>query len=147
MAFRDFVMEGWLLQKQLVRPYHMSLLQYVILRSLAKPGRSLPSQLASELGISPPAITVLVAGLEERGWAKRSALRDDRRTVQVTLTPKAKRTLGAIEAHRTAVMRRSLESIPVENRQAFAEMLQGLTLRLRSERVPEPLERASGVRP
>jgi len=56
------------------------------------------TELARMLGVEAPTVTRLVKQLEEAGWVKRRALKDDARCKLMQLTPKAKKIMARIDA-------------------------------------------------
>ena len=134
-AFRDVVTEGWLLQKQLAHRRGLSMAQYMLLRDIARRGSARPSELAEEFGVSPPAMTILIGGLESRGWVRRTRTGNDRRAVRVVLTGKARRVLDAVESRRARTMRSAIAPVPSERRKELARTLEVIGTRLRAERV------------
>lgn len=54
-----------------------------------------PSELASQLGVTPASVTQLITGLEARGWVDRHGDASDRRAVRVRLTPQGREMLDS----------------------------------------------------
>ena len=71
----------------------VSVLEHGSLYELSSaPDRRLPmAELADRLGLSPSATTRLVDRLEERTWVRRESPRENRRTVNVIITPDGRR--------------------------------------------------------
>jgi DNA-binding MarR family transcriptional regulator len=71
----------------------VSVLEHGSLYELSNaPERRLPmAELADRLGLSPSATTRLVDRLEERAWVRRESPRENRRTVNVIITPDGRR--------------------------------------------------------
>lgn len=71
----------------------VSVLEHGSLYELSNaPERRLPmAELADRLGLSPSATTRLVDRLEERTWVRRESPRENRRTVNVIITPDGRR--------------------------------------------------------
>jgi DNA-binding MarR family transcriptional regulator len=71
----------------------VSVLEHGSLYELSNaPERRLPmADLADRLGLSPSATTRLVDRLEERTWVRRESPRENRRTVNVIITPDGRR--------------------------------------------------------
>jgi long-chain acyl-CoA synthetase len=65
----------------------LSLPQYRLLGHLAEAAGAVSSALAGRLQVSRPSITAIVDGLEARGLVERRACHDDRRRVELHLTP------------------------------------------------------------
>ena len=103
----------------------LSLPQYRILGLLTE-GSSMSSALAERLAVRPPSITAVVDGLVGRGLVGRRHAEDDRRRVDLVLTPKGQKLLAganqAVDA-RLAEIAGSLESAELTRR-----ALEGLAL-------------------
>lgn len=65
----------------------LSLPQYRLLGHLDEAAGTVSSALAGRLQVSRPSITAIVDGLEARGFVERRACADDRRRVELHLTP------------------------------------------------------------
>ncbi len=63
----------------------LTLGQYLALRSIARESLT-AAELARRAGVSGPAVSQLVAGLEDSGWVARSRADDDRRRQQLALS-------------------------------------------------------------
>ena len=62
------------------------------------------SEVSDAFGVTPPTVTQLVNGLEERGYVRRAADPDDRRAVRITLTDRGEDVLNkALDAHFAAL--------------------------------------------
>jgi DNA-binding MarR family transcriptional regulator len=76
--------------------------QLTLLSALARLGPSTPGELAAAEAVKPPSITRIVNALEESQLVERIVVSDDRRSVRLRLTPKARRLLQSIRDQRTA---------------------------------------------
>jgi DNA-binding MarR family transcriptional regulator len=76
--------------------------QLAVLSALARLGPSTPGELAAAEAVKPPSITRIVNVLEESQLVERIVVSDDRRSVRLRLTPKARRLLQSIRDQRTA---------------------------------------------
>ncbi len=76
--------------------------QLAVLSALARLGPSTPGELASAEAVKPPSITRIVNVLEGSQLVERMVVSDDRRSVRLRLTPKARRLLQSIRDQRTA---------------------------------------------
>lgn len=78
--------------------------QYRVLGLLMKAGPHSMSEIGRNLYISKPSMTTLADTLIESGWAVRHNNPDDRRVINLTITPKGKKHLQqAFEIYRTDV--------------------------------------------
>lgn len=76
--------------------------QLAVLSALNRLGPSTPGELAVAEAVQPPSITRIVNALEENQLVERMVVSDDRRSVKLRLTPKARRLLQTIRDQRTA---------------------------------------------
>ena len=76
--------------------------QLAVLSALARLGPSTPGELAAAEAVRPPSITRIANALEESQLVERVVVSDDRRSVRLRLTPKARRLLQSIRDQRTA---------------------------------------------
>ncbi len=52
-----------------------------------------PTQIAKEFNITPATVTAQIDKLVKKGWINRTSCKNDRRVVNITLTPKAEKEL------------------------------------------------------
>ena len=76
--------------------------QLAVLGALNRLGPSTPGELATAEAVQPPSITRIANALEENQLVERIVVSDDRRSVKLRLTPKARRLLQSIRDQRTA---------------------------------------------
>jgi DNA-binding MarR family transcriptional regulator len=76
--------------------------QLAVLSALNRMGPSTPGELAAAEAVQPPSITRIVNVLEENQLVERMVVSDDRRSVKLRLTPKARRLMQTIRDQRTA---------------------------------------------
>ena len=55
-----------------------------------------PTEIAKEFNITPATVTAQIDKLVKKGWIKRASCKDDRRVVNITLTPKAQNELDGV---------------------------------------------------
>lgn len=95
---------------QLLRGYGVSPSQYEVLRVLRAAGAEglACSQVGSELLTPDPDMTRLLDRLEQKGWTARARSLDDRRRVQVRLTPAGQKLADSldrvVQRHHAAVL-------------------------------------------
>lgn len=75
----------------------LSLAQYRVLGHLAEVDTAAASALAGRLEVSRPSVTALIDGLEARGLVERRGCAEDRRRVELRLTPAGARALRAAD--------------------------------------------------
>jgi DNA-binding MarR family transcriptional regulator len=79
-------------QQRAFEPLGVSPMQGFAMFSIAQ-GVDQPSGLALVLDASPPGVSQLLSGLEERGWLRRELDPDNKRRVRILLTPQGKSVL------------------------------------------------------
>jgi DNA-binding MarR family transcriptional regulator len=82
--------------------------------------------LGEALGLTKSTISRLVDQIERRGWARRTAGRDDARERLVELTAEGRRTADEIASRRAERMAQILERIPQGDRPAVLAALDAL---------------------
>ncbi len=75
---------------------------FPVLMSLLDRGTATVSQLASQEGVRPPSMTVLLGQMESDGLIRKGPLPSDRRCVQVSLTPRGAATARRARQQRLA---------------------------------------------
>jgi DNA-binding MarR family transcriptional regulator len=89
--------------------------QLAVLSALNRLGPSTPGDLAAAEAVQPPSITRIANALEENHLVERMVVSDDRRSVKLRLTPRARRLLQTIRDQRTAwLAERFLELTPAQ---------------------------------
>src|ERR1700682_1184022 len=86
--------------------------QLAVLGTLNRMGPLTPGELAAAEGVQPPSITRIANALEERRLVERAVVNDDRRSVQLRLTPKARRLIQTIRDQRTAWLAERVAKLP-----------------------------------
>jgi DNA-binding MarR family transcriptional regulator len=81
-----------------LKPNEMGLLFHIKHSSGASGGVKV-SELSSHMHVTSPSITQLVTNLEERGYVARTMDREDRRSVNVSITEKGNEVTQQAEAH------------------------------------------------
>lgn len=85
-----------------------------------------------------PTLTRVLIRMEKEGLVKRTAVADDRRYVNVTMTPKALKTLRQVQEIGQRVFERALEGVSAADVDAVTEILK----RIRGNLERSPYERA-----
>ncbi len=99
------------------------------------PGASL-SDVADEVGVSPPAMSKLIDGLVERGLVERTAQANDRRRVELVASAEGRKALERVRMAVQARVAERLASLTPTQRSAIAEAMAALDAALA---VPEVL--------
>lgn len=108
------------------RPPHPTALQVQAAGVLWQHGPLTLSELASRLGVTPPAATALVDKLETMYWVERVRDAADRRVVWVRLTPEVSTVVENAVRNRVAQLQRFLEEMPEAEREPFVRNLKRL---------------------
>lgn len=96
-ALRQVMTEGALLRRQYLATSGVTFGQYVVLQRVRADPAVRSSQLARELGVSRPTMSILLRALERKGWVTRTIASTDRRGQVVGLTPMAERLLATVD--------------------------------------------------
>lgn len=125
--YREFLREA----TQALEQVDLELFEYDVLSALRRQGRpySLPATaLARATGLSGGAMTNRVDKLEARGLVKRQRDVQDRRGVDVSLTPRGRRKIDAAIQLRLDVADESLADMSPAERTRLAELLRKVCL-------------------
>jgi len=96
--------------QQYLSEIDLTMVQAQVLRLLHLQSLS-TGELASELGISPPAVTQLTDRLIRKRLIERRAAPADRRSVMVALTPKGRRAIDRFREKRGDIIRAALDCL------------------------------------
>ena len=112
------------------------------LRRVGHPYRMSPGQLAEALMVSPGAMTSHLDRLEKRGLVQRHPNAQDRRGIQVELTPEGRKTWD--EAVEVAAAKESMvaDSLDAEQKATINDLLKRLMLYFESVEGPAPTKSA-----
>jgi DNA-binding MarR family transcriptional regulator len=123
----------------------LSLSQWNLLQTLWELGSAGMNVLAEELRLTQSTLTRVVDGLEKKNLAVREAAKQDRRRVEVQLTPAGEALFQELESRIRASCREILALLPSQERelalaglQALAKATQRWVDRQRSERKNTP---------
>ena len=95
----------------------------VALSLLSAHGPLTVGQLASELGLTLPTVSGIIAEVEQAGFVERSPDPADRRRTIVSLVPQHNQALSAWLAGATAPMARALDKLSPDERAAFLKAM------------------------
>ena len=88
------------------------------------------SELAEKLEVSLPSMSKTVTALVKRGWVERLRLEQDRRVVQIHLTPDGMAALGEMHKQALSTVAEMLAPLTPEERQRLAKGLDALYMAL-----------------
>jgi DNA-binding MarR family transcriptional regulator len=107
-------------------PFGVTPVQFSILTvAAAKPGIE-QGELAQDIGVDRTTLANVLARLETRALLTRAIAAADRRVKLVTLTPEGRRTLKRMQPAAERAHTRTIEALPVEQRDAFLDALSAL---------------------
>lgn len=109
--------------------FGVSVAQFHVLRHIRKGIRSI-SGLAAELGVSRPAVSQAVDGLVGRGLVARVQDANDRRYVQLDLTPAGNELLNGIFTHNRAWMAQRFGALTAQEREVLMQAFEILKMKL-----------------
>jgi DNA-binding MarR family transcriptional regulator len=127
----------------------LTLGQYLALRSIARESLT-AAELARRAGVSGPAVSQLIAGLEDAGWIARSRADDDRRRQQLALSDTGAEVLESAVSDLGIGLGPLLASLPPPEQDALDRALPYLEAALGGTpppRRPPPPPRPEGPRP
>ncbi|HEY2193909.1 MAG TPA: MarR family transcriptional regulator [Actinomycetospora sp.] len=104
----------------------VTLPQYRALVVLAQRGRLRPAELAAALAVTPPTCTRMCGRLESKGLVVRDRPAEDRRAVDVSLSPAGRDLVEDVSRRRRDEVRTLLAGVPTARRAAVVEGLRSL---------------------
>ncbi len=102
----------------------LTLSQFALLRPLAEREQAQVRELADDAGIAPPTATRILDALERRGLVQRTRSEEDRRAVNVTLTPVGGGALARQTRWIRGRQRDFYEALPEVERELAPDLLQ-----------------------
>ncbi|MFC5139073.1 MarR family winged helix-turn-helix transcriptional regulator [Actinomycetospora rhizophila] len=114
----------------------VTLPQYRALVVLGQRGRMRPAELAAALAVTPPTCTRMCGRLDAKGLVVRERPADDRRAVDVSLSPTGRDLVDEVSKRRRAELRTLLAGVPTARRTAVIDGLRSLADA--AGEVPEP---------
>ncbi len=105
----------------------LSVSQFEALWFIALSGSVPMEAIASHLGIKPPSATALIAALKRKGLVERARDPEDRRVVNVMLTPMAKRHLGAMKRRKDRAFESLVSKLSARDQKELTRLLILLT--------------------
>ena len=103
------------------------------LRRQGKPYSLTPTALMAATLLSSGAMTNRINRLEERGYVERTPSADDRRSFQVSPTPRGLRAIDAAMAPRFAEATAAVKSLSAKERSLLTDLLRKLSLAVESD--------------
>ena len=111
----------------------ISIPQYVLLLLLCKKKFMMMKDIASELNVSLPAASGMVARLVSAGRVKRIPDEQDRRVVYIGITSRGKQVVNTVRNQRKKVFKEIFEKIPEKERTQYLSVLRKISKIIHSE--------------
>jgi MarR family transcriptional regulator for hemolysin len=128
----------------------LTVTQYLALRAIAREGTS-GAELARRAGVSGPAVSQLLAGLEQAGLIDRHPIAQDRRRHELELSQTGERVFGSAQALLRDQLASLLRDLPRPEADALARVLPRVEAALSGapppRRPPPPPSRRPGPGP
>lgn len=97
-----------------------------VLFCLYRSGEARPGQISQRIHLSSARVTIVLNALERQGMVNRIPDKEDRRRVNISLTPAGKRYVEALFAKITAEVDQLLDYLGPEDSEAFLSILERL---------------------
>jgi len=110
-------------EREIARVMGLNLTDYRALSALAQSGPVTVGKLAEDLGATPATTTAIVSRMESRGYVERHRSTEDRRHVQVRVTPAATREIMNLMRPLMAVTNQHITALPADHRAVVADFL------------------------
>jgi DNA-binding MarR family transcriptional regulator len=114
------------LYKKETSSLHCSLSHLEVLHYIADRDNPSMKDIAGHLQITPPSVTSIVETMVEQGLVKRDVSAGDRRTVRVTLTPKATKLAATLQAKKKKLLMLMLQKLSTEQKQQLSDIIKTL---------------------
>lgn len=111
-------------EQAVAAPYELRPVEYTLLQLLREGICTTPSQLAKELRITPPSMSVWLDKLTSRGLLTRSKCETDGRAQQIALTSKGQKLITQAHEKLLASEQRMLAHLSMGERTMFLEILE-----------------------
>lgn len=121
-----------------LKRYRLDTMRWRVLMLLNDKSPSSVGEIARRSVTKMPTLTRVLIRMEEEGLIVRRSLENDKRIVQVTMTPKAAQTLRSVQAIGQKVFERALEGVSAEE----AAMMIDLLRRIRANLSRSPYDSA-----
>jgi len=111
----------------------LSIPQYHLLLTVRQLGRPSMSELARRLGVAPPSVSAMVDRLVDKGCLLRQQCAEDRRKIQVQLTPVVEHEVAGIEESLVGSFVELVDKLGPETSCKWCQVLQEIQAVLESE--------------
>lgn len=110
-------------EREIARSLGLNLTDFRALSALAQSGPVTVGQLAEDLGATPATTTAIASRLESRGYVERHRGVEDRRRVQVSVTPAANRDIAAVMRPLMTAANDHITALPADQKAVIADFL------------------------
>jgi len=111
------------LYKKETASMHCSISHLEIMHYIAERTNPTMKEVAEYLRITPPSVTTIIDAMVESGLVKRETASSDRRSVRVTLTPKAVKLSKTLQKKKTALLTTLLKKLTPEQKLQLSEII------------------------
>ncbi|WP_231728678.1 MarR family winged helix-turn-helix transcriptional regulator [Arthrobacter sp. EPSL27] len=111
-------------EREIARGMGLNLTDFRALSALSQSGPVTVGQLAEDLGATPATTTAIVSRLESRGYLERHRGTEDRRRVQVSVTPAATSEIAAVMRPLMTAADNHITSLPDDHKTVIADFLE-----------------------
>ncbi|HSO89931.1 MAG TPA: MarR family transcriptional regulator [Arthrobacter sp.] len=110
-------------EREVARILGLNLTDFHALSALAQSGPVTVGKLAGDLGATPATTTAIVSRMEARGYMERHRSTEDRRHVQVSVTPAANRGIMNLMRPLMTATNEHITALPADHRAVVADFL------------------------
>ena len=110
-------------EREVARRLGLNLTDYRALSALAQSGPVTVGRLAEDLGATPATTTAIVSRMEARGYVERHRNTEDRRQVQVSVTPAADRGIMNLMMPLMTATNEHIKALPADHQAVVADFL------------------------
>jgi DNA-binding MarR family transcriptional regulator len=110
-------------EREIARVMGLNLTDYRALSALAQSGPVTVGKLAGDLGATPATATAIVSRMEARGYMARHRNTEDRRQVQVSVTPAANRGFLNLMRPLMTATNEHIKALPADHQAVVADFL------------------------
>jgi len=116
------------------REKKLSLAEISVLMRMNRKSACRATELATMIGIPDSTVTGILDRLEKRGFLERNPYPNDRRSIQITVTPKTKKFIEELMTHIEEMLRMAFRSMPDSRTRRLIEDLQFILRILEQQR-------------
>ncbi len=120
MAFRRRLFD--IMHKE-AKNFDYSISQIEALQYIAEKKNPSMKDISSYLKITPPSVTTLIEGMIDKDLVKRVMNQSDRRTIQITLTSKAKNLFKIIHTRKTLIFKKMFSKLSENDRKQLVRII------------------------